>query len=92
MGRFSIEKTKFLKCKQCGKVLPISYSTDVCLECSRKNVQAIFKQHPDVKRAFKETVEELKKPENIEKMANDTVKFMKAIQDIQKGSRHVKRD
>lgn len=71
-------------CRQCGKELPQSWSTDICLECSRANVKKIFKENPDVKQAFVESVEEMRKPENIKKMADDTVKFMRTIQSLQK--------
>lgn len=70
-------------CRQCGKELPKIYSTDICLDCSRTNVRNIFKENPELKQAFKETIEEMKKHESIKKMANDTVKFMSAIQSIQ---------
>ena len=71
-------------CKQCGKELPQNYTTDICLECSRENVKKIFKEYPEVKKAFKESIDELKKPENMKRMVDDTVRFMQAIQDIQK--------
>ena len=70
-------------CRKCGKELPKSWSTDICLECSRENVRKIFKENPEVKQAFKESIEEMKKPENVKKMADDTVKFMQALQAIQ---------
>lgn len=34
------------------------------------------------KQAFCETIEELKKPENVEKMAKNTANFMNAIQKL----------
>lgn len=71
-------------CRQCEKELPMNWSTDICLECSRANVKKIFKENPEVKQAFKESIEEMRKPENIKKMADDTVRFMRAIQSIQK--------
>ena len=71
-------------CRQCGKELPKSWSTDICLECSRENVRKIFKENPEVKQAFKESIEEMKKPENVKKMADDIVKFMQALQSIKK--------
>ena len=48
------------KCNQCGKELPETWSTDICLECSEENVRKIFKEHSDVKERFKETIETLK--------------------------------
>lgn len=71
-------------CRQCGKELPKTYSTDICLDCSRANVQKIFKENPEVKQAFKESIEEMKKPENMKRMVDDTVRFMRAIQSLQK--------
>ena len=69
-------------CRQCGKELHYGWSTDICTECARANVKKIFKENPEVKQAFKESIEEMKKPENIKKMADDTVKFMQALQKI----------
>lgn len=71
-------------CRQCGKELPKTYSTDICLDCSRANVQKIFKENPEVKQAFNESIEEMKKPENMKRMVDDTVRFMRAIQSSQK--------
>lgn len=42
--------------------------------------EKIFRENPEVKQAFRETIEELKKPENVEKMAKNTADFMNAIQ------------
>ena len=70
-------------CRQCGKELPNTYSTDICLDCSRENVKKIFKECPEVKQAFKESIDELKKPENMKRMVDDTVRFMQTIQDMQ---------
>jgi len=67
------------KCKQCGKVLPKVWRTDICLECSRANVQKIFKENPEVKQAYQESIEEMSKPENIEKVANSFSRFMDAV-------------
>ena len=75
-------------CRQCGKELPDIWSTDICLECSRANVQKIFREHPEVKHAFKESVDEMKKPENMEKMVNDTVRFMQKVQQLQTDSKN----
>lgn len=71
------------KCRECGKDLPKTYITDICLECSKANMKKIFKENPEVKQAFMETIEELRKPQNVKKMADDTVKFMQAIQSAQ---------
>ena len=58
-------------CRQCGKELTNPYSTDICLDCSRENVKKIFKEYPEVKQAFKESID-------------DTVRFIQTIQDMQK--------
>lgn len=49
------------KCRECGTELPKLWSTDICLKCSKKNVKAIFKEFPDVKEAFMESIREMKK-------------------------------
>lgn len=66
-------------CRQRGKELPKVWSTDICLECSRSNVQKIFKENPEVKQAYRESLEEMSKPENIEKVANNFSKFMDSV-------------
>lgn len=71
-------------CRQCGKELPKVWSTDICLECSRENVRKIFKENPEVKQAFHESIEEMQKPENMKKMVADTCRFMSAVQALQK--------
>lgn len=71
-------------CRQCGIELPKLWRTDICLECSKANVRKIFKEDPEVKQAFEESVEEMKKPENMKRMVDDTVRFMRAIQSLQK--------
>lgn len=70
-------------CRQCGKELPKIWSTDICLECSRENVRKIFRENPEVKQAFKESVEEMQKPENVKKMVDSACKFVSTIQSIQ---------
>lgn len=71
-------------CRQCGKELPKNFTTNICLECSKENVRKIFKENPEIKDAFKESIEEMKKPENMKKMVDDTVRFMGALQSVQK--------
>lgn len=71
-------------CRQCGKELPKNFTTNICLECSKENVRKIFKENPEIKDAFRESIEEMKKPENMKKMVDDTVRFMGAIQSMQK--------
>lgn len=48
-----------MKCRQCGKELKPHWSTDICLECSRKNEKKILRENPEIKQAFRETIEEL---------------------------------
>lgn len=71
-------------CRQCGKELPKSWSTDICLDCSRSNMRKIFKKNPDVKQAFMESIEEMRKPENLEKISSSFSKFIDTIQSLQK--------
>lgn len=76
-----------MNCRQCGKELCYGWSTDICIECSKANLKKIFKEHPDVKQVFKESIEEMKKPENMKRMVDDTVRFMSIIQTIQQSIR-----
>ena len=71
-------------CRQCVKELPKNFTTNICLECSKENVRKIFKENPEIKDAFRESIEEMRKPENMKKMVDDTVRFMGAIQSMQK--------
>lgn len=75
------------KCVVCGKELPQIWSTDKCLECSREAVKKIFKENPEVKAVFRESIEEMKKPENMKKMVDDTCRFMAAVQKLQKAGK-----
>lgn len=69
-------------CRQCGKELSKNFTTNICLECSKENVRKIFKENPEIKDAFRESIEEMKKPENMKKMVDDTVRFMCAVQSM----------
>ena len=71
-------------CIQCGKELLKNFTTNICLECSKENVRKIFKEYPEIKDAFRESIEEMKKPENMKKMVDDTVRFMGVVQSMQK--------
>ena len=64
--------TKY-KCSVCGKEL--NYKGDKCGECAGKEIKKILAQNPDLKRAFKEALEETFSPENRKKMADDICKF-----------------
>lgn len=70
------------KCKRCGKEL--DRDAEYCSDCARKGMQEIFQKYPDVKQAFKESIEEMKKPENQKKFVDNAVRFMAAIQKLQK--------
>ena len=41
------------------------------LEDSKRKLHDILKENPELKEAFKETLEELRKPENVEKAVNE---------------------
>lgn len=70
-------------CIVCGKELTTP-RVDKCLDCSREAVRKIFKENPEVKQAFKVSIEEMQKPENMKAMVDNTCKFMGAIQKMQK--------
>lgn len=48
-------------CRQCGVELSRLWSTDICMECSTKNVKEIFKEFPDIKETFFKSIESMKK-------------------------------
>lgn len=70
-------------CIVCGKELTTP-GVSKCLDCSREAVRKIFKENPEVKQAFKESIEEMQKPENMKVMVDSASKFMSAIQNLQK--------
>ena len=70
-------------CRQCGKKLPSIWSTDTCLECSEETVRKIFKENPEVKQIFRETIEDMKMPETRRKMVTNTITFMERLQNLQ---------
>ena len=41
------------------------------LESSKKKLQEIFRENPELREAFKETLEEMRKPENMKKAVNE---------------------
>lgn len=63
--------------------LPSIWSTDICLECSEETVRKIFKENPEVKQIFRETIEDMKKPETRRKMVANTITFMERLQNLQ---------
>lgn len=48
----------------------------------KKELQELFKKNPELKTAFKESIEEMRKPENIKKMTGATTKLFSAIQKL----------
>lgn len=79
------------RCVQCNKELPKDWHTDICMECSEENVRKIFKEHPEVKQCFKETLDELRQPENVEMMAKNLTKVIGAVDKITKHSNYKNR-
>lgn len=71
-------------CTHCGNEIPDYFKGDKCLECSRASIRKIFAENPEVKQAFHETIEEMKKPENMKKMVDDTCNAMAKFQNMKK--------
>ena len=74
-----------MKCRECGKMLSNGHRTDICLDCSKKNMKKLFRDDPELKDAFIETIEELRKPENIKKVVHDTCRVINAINEMRDG-------
>lgn len=74
------------RCIKCGKVVPEKNSSDLCQDCLREDVRRFFNEHPDLKKTFQGSIEEMRKPENVKKMVDDTCRFMKAIKRMQRWS------
>lgn len=68
-----------MKCRQCGIDLPEYISTDICLECSKKNLQETFHRYPELKEAYKETIRELNTPEVRDKIVKNGEELMKRL-------------
>lgn len=68
-------------CIVCGGSIS-SQRVDKCLECSKKAMRELFKENPDLKQAFKETIDEMKKPENIQKMVDDIVPVVEKLKSM----------
>ena len=47
-------------CRQCGAQLLALCQSDICFKCAEANVKKLFKEDPELKKAFNETVKELK--------------------------------
>lgn len=69
------------KCADCGKDVP--HGCKRCMECSKKALKAAFVKSPELKQAFKETVDEMRRPENIEKMAREITSTVQAVAVLQ---------
>jgi ABC-type amino acid transport substrate-binding protein len=52
------------------------------LEHSRETLRKMFLKNPELKKAFKETLDELSKPEEIDKMAKGICKGLKALSNL----------
>lgn len=74
-----------MKCRECGKMLPQEQRIDICLDFSRKNMQKLFRDDPELKDAFKKTIEELRKPENVRKMVDGACRVVNAINKMRDG-------
>lgn len=74
-----------MKCRECGKMLPQEQRIDICLDCSRKNMQKLFRDDPELKDAFRETIEELRKPENVKKMVDGAFCVVNVINKMRDG-------
>lgn len=48
-------------------------------EAAKEHLQAMFKEDPELARAYKETIEEMQKPENIERAARQITAVVKKI-------------
>lgn len=65
------------RCSVCGKEL--NYRAKKCGDCAKKELQEIFKRNPELKKAYKEAVEETFSPENRKKMADDICKIANGL-------------
>lgn len=85
--------TEGLSCRrrECKDYEQCEHSLHCKGEAAKKRLQQRFKEDPELKAAFKETIEEMKQPENIEKMAKQTCAFMAAVQNAIGGT-HGKRN
>lgn len=52
------------------------------LRQSKENLRKIFAENPALKQAFKETLDEMRKPENIDKVAKNICSFAKKVTSI----------
>lgn len=50
---------------------------------ARENLKKLLRENPNIAKAFRETLDEMRQPENIEKMARDISKGIEALKAIQ---------
>jgi len=62
------------------------------LKQSKENLRKIFAENPALKQAFRETLDEMSKPENIEKMAKDIHSVVKEVVSIKEAVTSQKSD
>lgn len=74
-----------MKCRECGKMLTQEQRIDICLDCSRKNMQKLFRDDPELKDASKKTIEELRNPENVKKMVDGVCRVVNEINEMRDG-------
>lgn len=43
-------------CRQCGKEAPKLGSEDICMECTTENIKKIFREDPELKEAFMQSI------------------------------------
>lgn len=77
-------------CVECGKAIP--RGCNKCMECNKKAIQKLFAANPEIKQAFKETLDEMRKPENVEKMARSITPVIQGVIAAQKMVREAKED
>jgi mRNA-degrading endonuclease RelE of RelBE toxin-antitoxin system len=56
-------------------------------EESRENIRKILKDNPELAKAFKETLDEMSRPENVDKMVKDIQKGLSVIQKLKRGDK-----
>lgn len=73
------------KCVKCGAETARSCQKCMkCMKCSKKAVQAMFHESPELKQAFQETLAELQRPENIQKMTAQITPVIQAVAALRK--------
>jgi len=57
---------------------------------SRENLKKLLRENPNIAKAFRETLDEMSKPENVEKMARELTQGINAINAIFKSRKGLK--